>query len=104
MVLALAMALQAAAAAPLAARIDFDLAKYRPAERGCGEADGAEIVICGRRRAEPNLKMDPRWVDKPVRAEIGLGGGATLRAYGESVEMPGGQISKRGMIGIRLPF
>ncbi len=103
MAAALFWALQvAAASAP--APIAFDLAKYRPSERRCGEGEGSDIVVCGRRRVEPNLKMHPRWAEKPVRAEVGLGGGATLRAYGESVEMPGGNVSKRGMVGIRLPF
>ncbi len=92
------------AAAPVPDAIEFDLAKYRPAERRCGEGDATEIVVCGRRRPEPGLELDPRWIDKPLKAEIGLRGGATLRAYGESVEMPGGHVSKRGMIGIKLPF
>ena len=73
----------------------------------CRGQDGSEIVVCGRRQAGDGyrLKEMPRTFDeKPLRAETPLGGGATAGAYVEQVEMPGGQISKRIMFGLKLPF
>lgn len=40
----------------------------------------------------------------PLLAEKSIGPGAVLRAYVESVEMPGGQISKRAMVGAKVGF
>jgi hypothetical protein len=38
-------------------------------------------------------------------AETGIAGGAaTARAYVEQVELAPGQVAKRAMIGIKLPF
>lgn len=105
--LALLMTLQAAAPA---ATIDFDLATYRPsqAQGGCASQDADEIVVCAPRRrregAYPFEEMARKFGEEPIRAEMGLGGVAKARAYVESVEMPGGQISKRVMIGVKLPF
>jgi hypothetical protein len=94
--------------------ITFDLAKYRPSDadwedrRDCGPEDPSEIVVCAPRRrgGAPirSRKMERRFRRKPVLAEKDIGGGATARAYVESAEMPGGQTSKRGMVGIKWPF
>ena len=110
MALALWVALQAAGPAPAGAvPIDFDLARVKPAEpeRGCATDNPSEIVVCGRRPLRndyPLEAMAERYREKPVRAEIGLGGGATGRAYLEQVEMPQGQVSRRIMFGVKLPF
>ncbi len=110
LMLALQVAAPAAAAAAPTAAADFDLAKYRPSadpDRGCGEGEGGEIVVCGRRRrpeAYPYDKMERKFAKGPIVAEKDIGGGATARAYVESVDMPGGQTSKRVMVGVRLPF
>ena len=109
MPLALLLSLQAAAApAPPSAPVDFDLAKYRPSPpEGCGAAIGAEIVVCGRRPRQslnPDPELARRYQTAPVKAEIGIGGGAVARSFVESVEMPRGAVSKRLMIGIKLPF
>ena len=115
MQLALLMAFQAAAApAPSAAApIDFDLAKARPTDMGlgrsrpCAEKDPDEIVVCGRRPggdAYPLDEMSRRFESRPMVAETGIGGGATARAYADSVQMPNSEISKRIMVGIKLPF
>lgn len=48
--------------------------------------------------------MDRLFTPKSVIAEIGIGGGATACAYAESVEMHGGQVSKRIMFGIKAGF
>jgi hypothetical protein len=107
------MALQATIASPggvLAS--DFDLAKARatnPWVRGCQRQNASEIVVCGRSRGGngPSFaeleELERQFRDKPVRAEARIGK-STLRAYGDSVQMPGGQISKRAMIGIKMPF
>ena len=115
MQLALLMAFQAAAApGPSAATpIEFDLAKARPADMGpgrlraCAGRDPDEIVVCGRRPgtdAYPLEEMSRRFEPRPTVAEIGIGGGGTARAYADSVQMPNGEISKRIMVGIKLPF
>ena len=110
--MALLMALQAAGtpAPPAMSGIDFDLAKVRPSEtaRGrCVGRDPDEIVVCGRRpggAAYPLEEMARLFEPKPIVAEASIGGGAIAKSYVESVEMPNGEISKRIMIGVKLPF
>ena len=76
----------------------------RPLRRLLG-TDASEIVVCSRREDGYRLKeMPSTYEEEPLRAEKLIGGGATARAYVEQVEMPGGQISKRAMIGVRWPF
>lgn len=97
-------------AAPLP--VAFDLADIeagadcrRPGE-GRGDAE-AEIVVCGRReRVEdyPMAEMERRYRTRPLVAEASIGGGASVRAYAESVDMGQGQVSKRAMVGVRLPL
>jgi hypothetical protein len=113
MSLALLIALQAASPSepPTAdiRKIDFDLSLYRlrPAP-GCSPAPG-DILVCGRRPAE-SLSADEMarlaklYEQGPMDAETGLFGPVRGRIYTEEVAMPGGQVSKRAMIGIRLPF
>jgi hypothetical protein len=107
MSLALLIALQAApqaSAEPL--RLDFDLAKVKPADPCQTGGGGSDIVVCGRRlRADFDMeKWERVFRTEPLTAETSIGRGATARAYGESVAMPGGQTSKRAMVGIRLGF
>lgn len=107
MAVALWMALQAAGPGPAGAvPVAFDLAKVKPADP-CESDSPSEIVVCGRRGLQndyPLEKMERLYREKPVRAEIGLGNGATGRAYLEQVEMPDGQVSRRIMFGIKMPF
>jgi hypothetical protein len=61
----------------------------------------------GRRRGGddyPLEEMERRYREKPVRAEIGIGGGAKARVYVDQTELPQGQVSRRAMFGIKLPF
>ena len=109
--LALLLSIQAAAAgAPTGAApmpVDFDLSRYKAPEPGCGDASGAEILVCGRRPDGgdyPFEAMERIFRDKPLVAEIGIGGGAKARAYTEGVALPNGMISKRIMIGVKVPF
>jgi len=114
MMLAWLFALQASASSPPAdvTATDFDLAKVRtpgdsPWSRGCRRTEGSEILVCGRRRGGddyPYEEMERRYKEKPVRAEIGIGGGAKARVYVDQVELPQGQVSRRVMFGIKLPF
>jgi hypothetical protein len=115
MSLALLMSFQAAAApAPAAdiAPVDFDLRHYRPAEEAsdllgaCPRGEAATIVVCGRRRAEPYPleEMARIYEPRPLRAEIGLGNGAAANVHVEEVRFPNGNVSKRIMFGIKLPF
>ncbi len=99
--------------------IQFDLATARSTEAGlpgrCGAGAGADlggngngndIVVCGRRGGGdyPMEEMERRYATRPLRAEVGIGGGSVARAYTEQVELAPGQVSKRAMIGIKLPF
>lgn len=115
MSLALLLTLQAAAPAPAASAapepvpVDFDLAKYhRSKGAGCGDASGAEIVVCGRRfnqDPDPDGRLARLYGDeRPLRAEVGIGGGATANAHVESAEMPRGAVAKRIMFGVKAPF
>jgi len=106
MSLALLLALQSAPSAPAEPlQIDFDLAGVKPGDPCRTGGGGTDIVVCGRR---PGVFDFEKWErvfrTGPLLAETSIGGGGVARAYVESVGMPGGQISKRAMVGIRLKF
>ena len=115
MSLALLIFVQAAAApatGPLA--IDFDLARYRPAQdgavpRGCaGGASGPEeVVVCGRRRQGGDYPM-ARWArvfaTRPLAAEIGIGRDVRASVLVDSVELDRGAVSNRVMVRFTWPF
>ena len=108
MALGILLAIQAAAPAPAPSLVpvEFDLGKVKPSDPCAGGAT-SEIVVCGRRVGQGDYDLEA-WEkvfrDKPLIAEIGVGGGATARAYVESAPMPQGQVSKRVMIGIKMGF
>jgi hypothetical protein len=107
MSLALLLALQAAPQAPAEPlRLDFDLARVKPADPCATGGGGSDIVVCGRRpRADYDLeKWERVFRTAPLLAEKSIGPGAVARAYVESVAMPGGQVSKRAMVGIKVGF
>lgn len=103
MSLALLLALQAA---PQPLPLDFDLARVKPANPCETGGAGSDIVVCGRRpKADYDYeKWEREFRTVPLVAETSIGGGAKARVYVESVEMPGGQISKRAMVGVKLGF
>ena len=126
--LALLLSLQAAASpAPppdASSRIglgDFDLAKLKrsapPADVHslfhCDRSGGAEIVVCARRAgpAYPLEEMARIFEAKPLKAEVGIGDGATANVHVEQADFGNatpsahsGLSSKRVMVGIKLPF
>jgi hypothetical protein len=115
MSLALLLALQAAPqAAPQSAPqalaaplpIDFDLAEVKPADPCRTGGAGSDIVVCGRRpRADYDLeKWERVFRTDPLLAETSIGPGATAGLYVDSVTMPGGQVSKRALVGIKVKF
>jgi hypothetical protein len=113
MSLALLIAFQAAAPAagqkPVDLRtIDFDLSRYRPAPAACAPSPG-DILVCGRRPAGSlgageMARLAKLYEQGPMDAETGLFGQIRGRIYTEEAAMPNGQVSKRAMVGIRLPF
>lgn len=112
MLLSLLLALQAAAPAPAAIPLDgsveFDLARYRPGEARCGEErPGEEILVCGRRQAgpiDPDGTLARRYETGPFMAETRLSRSVTGRAFVESATLPGGRITNRAMVGIKMAF
>ena len=86
------------------------LTNYRKMFKSTGEIDcpreEGEIVVCGRRQDEDaGVKYRREFAEQqPLAAEIGIGGGAKARAFVDQVGMPDGQISKRIMVGIKVPF
>lgn len=116
MALVLLMIAQVAAASPppaaAPARIDFDLAKAPRGELAMGlsrcpkgEEEG-DIVVCARISGEgyDYEGAERRYRQGPMDAETGLFGTVRGRVYVESVGMPNGDVSKRVMVGIKLPF
>lgn len=109
MSLALLLALQAApqATAEPVPEIDFDLARVKAADPcRTGSGGGSDIVVCGRR---PGGDFDyEKWErvfrTKPLTAETSIGPGAVAGIWVESVEMPGGQVSKRVLVGVKVKF
>jgi hypothetical protein len=109
MALALWIGLQAATAAPALEAVDFDLARYHPgAAKACDGASGREIVVCGR-RINREIDADGRLARlygprAPIKAEVGLGGNLVGPAYVEEKPMGQGSVSKRALVGVKLPF
>jgi hypothetical protein len=94
------------------AAVDFDLAELTKRQQadaaaGCGQRGAGEILVCGRRPGGgdyPLEKWERIFREGPLVAEKGIGGGAVARAYLEQVELGSGQVSRRAMVGVKLPF
>ena len=122
--LALLLSLQVAAApapppatAPRIGAGDFDLAKVKAsAPPGdvhslfhCDRSGDSAIVVCARRAgpAYPLDEMARIFEAKPLRAETGIGNGATANVHveqGVPPQLPPGVKTNRIMVGIKLPF
>jgi hypothetical protein len=120
MSLALMMLVQAAAPAPPAppalpalATIDFDLARYRPADLdrwtlgpSCTRTDPTAIIVCGRRShaTYPLEEMARLFEPGRIVAETGIAGNLVGGVRVEGVELQPGVVSNRLLVGIRVPF
>lgn len=121
MSLTLVLALQTAVATPAPAAppparppfamLDFDLARYRPADGDgrCAGAGAGEVLVCGLRRRGGGAYPIDYWgrifgPPAPIRAEMNLGGNVQGRIHAEAVTMDRGAVSNRVMVGIRMPF
>jgi hypothetical protein len=71
-----------------------------------GAAGASDIVVCGRRPGGiyDMEKWERVFRTGPLLAEKSIGPGTVVRAWVESVEMPGGHISKRAMVGVKMGF
>jgi hypothetical protein len=80
-------------------------ASRRATAADCDPGQGSDIVVCGHRRpsADPLDAKARLYVPKPVRAEIGLGGGATVNVHGEDAQV-GNAIAHRVMVTLKVPF
>jgi hypothetical protein len=113
MSLALMMLVQAAAPPQPLAAIDFDLARYQPADLdrwalgpSCIRTDPWEITVCGRRSrgTYPLEEMAALYEPRRIVAETGIVGNLKGGAYVEAVELQPGVVSNRLLVGIRIPF
>jgi hypothetical protein len=109
------LSLLAAATAPSAGSTDLPPEAAPPPRvflkgaesRACdaGHA-GGEVVVCGRGDVQDRFRLrpaeDPRFADRPVRAETSIGN-AKLRAHGEQGSV-GGFTSPRAMVTLSWPF
>lgn len=69
-------------------------------------AGNDEVVVCGSKDASQQYRIkpgdDPRFVEKPVRAQVELGSG-TAGLAGQAASV-GGFPSKRVMLTLKFPF
>ena len=108
------LALQAAAAAaPSWVDLDFDLARYNPADfdldGGCNHADPVAIVVCARRTGGAYPLAQMARIFEPHRhlaAETRLTGNLTGNVHVErgDIATDRGAVPQRIMVGLRLPF
>ena len=100
------LALQAAAPVPVPDGFDLRNVPRADAGRGCSRDEAGAIVVCGRRPGPgyPMEEMERRYARRPLVAEADLGGGVTGRIYVESAPMARGEVSRRVMVGVRIPF
>jgi len=86
----------------LSGKVDLGLAPRR-----CPAATDGEIVVCAvdpetfRLRPIEGLAETPEGLP---RAEFGLGGNMAMDVHLEKVELPGGIVSNRVMVGVKLKF
>jgi len=115
MSLALMMLVQAAAPAPppALAAVDFDLARYQPADAerwalgpACDRTDPSAIIVCGRRGrgTYPLDEMADLYEARRIVAETGIIGNVTGGVYVQGAEIAPGMVSNRLLVGIRIPF
>jgi len=95
------------AAAALGAPVDFDLRRL-PRPEGCAPGAGEEIVVCASPDQTVRHRLPPL-ASRPVEpllptAEFGIVGDIKGAVENEAVELPGGVVSNRIMLRMKLPF
>jgi len=103
------LALQAAAAPPAIAEIDFDLARYSEIARGgsaCRRDDPNVIVVCARHGNGdyPIEEMARIFEPRRIVAQTRLTGPLIGDAHVESVPLDRGAVSNRALVRVTLPF
>ena len=100
------LALQAVAPVPVPGGFDLRDVPRADAIDGCARDEAGAIVVCGRRPGPgyPMEEMDRLYARRPLVAETGLGGGVTGRVYLDAAPMARGEVSRRVMVGVRIPF
>lgn len=86
----------------LSGRVDLRLTPRR-----CPPATEGEIVVCAGDPETFRLRPIEGLVETPEglpRAELGLGGNMAMDVHLEKVELPGGVVSNRVMVGVKLKF
>lgn len=110
MSLILILALQAGAAPPAIAEVDFDLARYSQDEFGrgaCRRDDPSAIVVCARRGNGDYPLEQMALIFEPHRivAQARMMGNLTGNVHVEQGNFADrGVVPNRIMIGLRLPF
>lgn len=115
MSLSLLLALQAATPMLTDRQLqDFDLKEFeRAAEAGpgpgarrrCASDDPNQIIVCGSRGQGQRLEPLPDIYEKgPIMAETRLFGRVTGCVCLEKATMPGGAVSNRIVVGLKMPF
>lgn len=98
-----ALLMQAVVGAPA---IDFDLRTVAPPPK-CVPGRADEIVVCGRPETERRRLAplpDNQYADPLPKAEMKLFGDVTGSAVMEAEQFPGGVVSNRIMLKLKVPF
>jgi hypothetical protein len=84
---------------------DFDLSRAK-SRQPCSATSAEAIVVCGRRaKAQEVIVRNPgQFESRQLRAETGLGSGATLDMHAEQHSRPDGRSGPAVMVRIKTPF
>lgn len=93
--------------AALDAPVDFDLRKLAPKD-ACAPAAGDEIVVCGSRDQTALHRLEPL-PERPAelllpKAVFGIVGDIRGAVETDAEELPGGTVSNRIMLRMKVPF
>jgi hypothetical protein len=77
------------------------------AAESCKLNEGEEITVCGRSRPSPYRiqRLEPRFTEKPVRAQVKIPGLGTARVYAEQRAVgTGGASAPAAMVSLAIPL